>query len=102
MNGLGARLNRHMRRQKKLHWHIDYLLASAHARVEKVILYPPATDQECRQNQRIGTLPGASIALKRFGATDCRRGCVSHLVFFRGKLQAKFRRRIQPQSRDND
>lgn len=90
MNGLGARLNRHMRRQKKLHWHIDYLLASAHARIEKVILYPPATDQECRQNQRIGALPGASIAIKRFGATDCRRGCMSHLVFFAENSRLNF------------
>jgi len=82
MGGLGARLERHLRRAKKVHWHIDYLLKLSQARIERVILYPPAPHQECRQNQRIAALPGAAVVLKRFGASDCKSECASHLFFF--------------------
>lgn len=82
MNGLGARLRRHASGKKKLHWHIDYLLASPEARIDKILCYPPASGQECRQNQRIAALAGASVMLKRFGASDCKAGCGSHLLFF--------------------
>ena len=46
--------------------HIDHLLKLPEARVDKVIGYPPAANQECRQNQRIAALPGAAVILKRF------------------------------------
>jgi len=82
MGGLGARLERHLRRAKKVHWHIDYLLQLSQARIERVILYPPAPQQECRQNQRIAALPGAAVVLTRFGASDCKSECASHLFFF--------------------
>jgi Uri superfamily endonuclease len=79
--GLAARLRRHCRGKKKLHWHIDHLLALPEARVQKIILYPPAPGQECRQNQRIAARSGAAIILRRFGASDCQSGCGSHLFF---------------------
>ena len=82
MNGLGARLGRHLSREKKLHWHIDYLLTQREARIERIILYSPAPDQECRQNHRIAGLPGATVILKNFGASDCKAGCGSHLFYF--------------------
>ena len=82
MNGLDARLGRHASRKKKLRWHIDYLLASPEARIEKILCYPPARGQECRQNQRIAARTGASVVLRRFGASDCEAGCDSHLLFF--------------------
>ncbi|MBI2365898.1 MAG: GIY-YIG nuclease family protein, partial [Deltaproteobacteria bacterium] len=82
MGGLAARLKRHLTRKKKIRWHIDHLLKLPEARIDKVIVYPPAANQECRQNQRIAALPGASVTLKRFGASDCKSGCASHLFFF--------------------
>ncbi len=85
MGGLAARLKRHLTRKKKIRWHIDHFLKAAEARVDKVIVYPPAANQECRQNQRIAALPGATVVLSRFGATDCKSGCKSHLFFFAGE-----------------
>jgi len=82
MNGLAARLRRHCRRVKKTHWHIDYLLALPEARIKKIVVYPVAPRQECRQSQRIAALPGATVVVKRFGATDCKFGCASHLTHF--------------------
>ena len=82
MGGLAARLKRHLTRKKKIHWHIDHLLKFPEARVDKVIVYPPSANQECRQNQRIAALLGATVVFKRFGASDCKSGCASHLFFF--------------------
>ena len=82
MGGLAARLKRHLTRKKKIRWHIDHLLKLPEARVDKIIVYPPARNQECQQNQRIAALAGASVVLKRFGASDCKSGCASHLLFF--------------------
>jgi Uri superfamily endonuclease len=81
MKGLAARLRRHCRRKKKLHWHIDHMLALPEARVKKIIVYPSAPGQECWQNRRIAAGPGAAIILRRFGASDCQSGCGSHLFF---------------------
>jgi Uri superfamily endonuclease len=90
MISLAARLQRHCRSNKKLHWHIDYLLASRGARIDTILVYPPARHQECRQNQRIGAQPGAGVILKNFGASDCKTGCSSHLFYF-AKLSARLR-----------
>lgn len=80
--GLAARVRRHCRRKKKIHWHIDHLLTLPDARVKKIITYPPARHQECRQNQRIAARPGAAVILRGFGSSDCASRCPSHLFFF--------------------
>jgi Uri superfamily endonuclease len=90
MNSLAARLQRHCRNIKKLHWHIDYLLASREARIEMILIYPPSPGQECGQNQRIGAQPGAGVILKNFGSSDCNHGCSSHLFHF-ARLSARLR-----------
>jgi Uri superfamily endonuclease len=82
MKGFGERLRRHCARKKKIHWHIDHLLTLPAARIRQIILYPAAPGQECRQNKRIATRPGAAVILKKFGASDCKSGCISHLFFF--------------------
>jgi Uri superfamily endonuclease len=91
MKGLTARLRRHCRREKKLHWHIDHLLNMREARVNAIICYPAVPGQECRQNQRIARRSGATVILPRFGASDCRAGCASHLFFFQGRPSSRYR-----------
>ena len=67
-----ARVNRHLSRTKKMHWHIDYLLAAAGVTVREVLRHGEA---ECVVNQRLdGVIP-----VQGFGASDCRAGCISHL-----------------------
>ena len=82
MKGLAARLRRHCRREKKIHWHIDHLLTLPEARVKRIVVYPAAPGQECRQNRRIAARAGATVILRRFGESDCKSGCASHLFFF--------------------
>jgi len=93
MKGLAARVKRHCSRKKKIHWHIDYLLTLSDARIKKIILYPAGPGQECRQNQVIAARPGAAVILKNFGASDCRSGCLSHLLFFAKDFSPKLPRR---------
>ncbi len=69
-----ARIRRHCSDNKRLRWHIDYLLhhpAARVVRVERSIL------PECRLNQAsVGEIP-----VPGFGASDCRSGCGSHLKY---------------------
>jgi len=71
---LAARVRRHLRRDKPRRWHIDWLLTRPEARVLHVRLRRAA---ECRVNAVVcGSIPVAG-----FGASDCRAGCGSHLVY---------------------
>ena len=85
MNGLWARLSRHLRRRKKNYWHIDYLLQCPEAAITGILIYPALAGEECRRNQRITKLPGAKVILKGFGSSDCASGCPSHLLYLSGR-----------------
>lgn len=76
-NGLKARLRRHLRKEKKLFWHIDYFLQKA--KIEEVWIKPDFFD-ECQIAREIKSLLKDSLfPLKRFGSSDCY--CPSHLLF---------------------
>jgi Uri superfamily endonuclease len=75
--GLEARIRRHLSQRKRVHWHIDYLLAHPAARVLAVHRSRTA---ECRLNQGVG----GSVPVPGFGASDCRAGCGSHLRYLGG------------------
>jgi len=72
MNGIGARIGRHLRHNKKFHWHIDFLLD--HAVVDSVYTVESTRRLECVIANGLGftldSVPG-------FGCSDCR--CESHL-----------------------
>ena len=78
LNNVAARVARHQRAEKRLHWHIDYLLQQA--RIIDVVIHPTTERLECAYNSCILNLPGARIIVPRFGASDCR--CNTHLVYF--------------------
>jgi len=76
--GLHGRLARHVRRDRRRHWHIDYLTEIApvsyvyyQARVELL---------ECLWSQRLLGLSGATTPALGFGSSDCRLGCLAHLI----------------------
>ena len=78
LRGLGARLNRHLRGEKSLHWHIDYLLSRA---TIIQIWYSLGKDRlECVWNIILADLPGATPVIPGFGSSDCR--CRTHLTHF--------------------
>jgi Uri superfamily endonuclease len=76
--GLRARVGRHARTGGALHWHVDYLRAAT--QLEKVWLTTDDARRECLWAQTLADLPGATIPLHGFGASDC--SCAAHLVRF--------------------
>jgi len=71
---LEARIARHCSQDKKLRWHIDYLLAAPETRIIHIARY---TQAECAINQQ----QAGSILIKGLGASDCHAGCGSHLKY---------------------
>ena len=82
MGGFRARISRHLRSNKKLHWHIDYLLEKAY--ISSIILGETNERAECTIAQALShqfdSVPG-------FGCSDCR--CHSHLFFASEERQMK-------------
>jgi len=73
--GIKARVSRHRRREKKLHWHIDYLRRHT-ALVETWAMTGTAN----REHDWAAALAAQfESAHDRFGASDCR--CLSHLFY---------------------
>jgi len=74
LNGLEQRIQRHLRENKKTHWHIDYLLK--HATVTDVFYKEDNVREECIIAKKFeGTLP----SILGFGCSDCK--CKSHLFY---------------------
>ena len=71
---LEARIARHLRAEKTLRWHIDYLLA---ARGVSVTAVKHSVRGECVLNRSAG----GTIVAAGFGASDCREACGSHLRY---------------------
>lgn len=71
---LEARIARHLRRDKLLHWHIDYLLTTLGVEVTGVERFEQA---ECLLNRKTA----GAVLVPGFGASDCRAGCYSHLKY---------------------
>jgi Uri superfamily endonuclease len=76
--GVQARLARHARAQKKIHWHIDYLLQRSHLLESWHVAC--RTRLECTWAAALSQLPGAQIPVPGFGASDCR--CPGHLIYW--------------------
>ncbi|HGJ65420.1 TPA: GIY-YIG nuclease family protein [bacterium] len=81
MNGLESRITRHKRKQKRLHWHIDYLLE--YAEIIDAVTYPTKDRLECAFNNRILLMQNCQIPVKYFGSSDCN--CITHLLYFEEK-----------------
>jgi len=83
--GLSARINRHLRADKKLHWHIDYLLRFA----DIVEVWYISSDRrlECAICTEARNLSGSEDIAPGFGSSDCL--CPSHLLYFKTKPPVK-------------
>ena len=74
---LEARIARHLRKEKALRWHIDWLLSASAVKVAAV---KRSVKSECALNQEIV----GRVVVPGFGASDCRNGCGSHLRYLGG------------------
>ncbi len=74
LGGLEARVRRHLRAEKALRWHIDYLLARARA-VDVVF----ARSDERKECEIAAELSKHLEGVRGFGSSDCR--CETHLFY---------------------
>ncbi len=81
-HGLETRIGRHHRqwseRRSVRRWHIDAVLAHPACRWRLAQRFPGG--HECALAQAVARLPGASIPVPGFGASDCRYGCPAHFL----------------------
>ena len=78
LRGMDSRLKRHLRSDKRLHWHIDYLLLRA--KIIQIWYTSGNAKLECVWNSIVAGLPGAIPLVPGFGSSDCR--CRTHLTRF--------------------
>ncbi len=74
LNGLENRVNRHIRKEKRLRWHIDYLLEKAE--IAEVIYAETDSRIECKIAENLNK---NFESVKKFGCSDCK--CKSHLFY---------------------
>jgi Uri superfamily endonuclease len=77
MNSLIPRIKRHLSDNKKIHWHVDYLLKDKSTYVEEVIFNINNEKIECKLANSISK---EGIEIANFGCSDCN--CNSHLIYF--------------------
>ncbi len=82
LGGLRGRLERHLRSEKKVHWHIDYLLQEAC--ISDIITCESQERAECAIAQGLSR---RFDSVAGFGASDCR--CPSHLFHSREPMQSR-------------
>jgi len=75
--GIRARVGRHLRRNKTLHWHVDYLLQQG---TPTRVWYALSAERlECAWSRAVLHLPGALAPVAGFGSSDC--ACSTHLTY---------------------
>jgi len=80
LGGFG-RVRYHLKENKSKRWHIDYLLDKA--KLIKIITSETNTNLEHDISKSLASKKGAEIPIIKFGSSDCNKGCVSHLVYFK-------------------
>ncbi|MFW6176631.1 MAG: GIY-YIG nuclease family protein [Thermoplasmatota archaeon] len=73
-NGLEARIERHLRDEKKIHWHIDYLLKESE--IINIFVTDGDKELECKVADYLSHLIDP---ISDFGCSDCK--CFSHLFY---------------------
>lgn len=79
VGGLDARISRHLRRAKKVFWHIDHLTSGWGVGVLAFVKAEARRRMECEVNGAIFSRLGAT-PFSGFGSSDCRASCLGHLL----------------------
>ncbi|GAB4316563.1 MAG: GIY-YIG nuclease family protein [Methanobacteriaceae archaeon] len=78
LNSLNTRIKRHLSENKKIHWHVDYLLNSVNSKIVDVIYVESSKKWECMVAQEQSEIGNG---VRGFGCSDCK--CDSHLFYFK-------------------
>jgi len=78
-----SRCRRHIRKKKKLKWHIDYLRKEGD--IMSIIACESEKSAECEISRKISLV--ADLIVPKFGNSDC--DCPSHLFYFKHEKSLK-------------
>jgi len=80
---LENRVSRHLRKEKRKRWHIDYLLASPSVSILRILLLPSTE----RLEEKISSFleKRADLTVSGFGSSDCKTK--GNLHYFRKKAK---------------
>jgi len=102
---LEARLRRHLKKDKRSFWHIDYLLKNRRTQISKIWVILESIECEIAEVFYRNTL--TEIVRKGFGSSDCK--CATHLFYIKNKEKIKkvlkekgFSKRMEFESYDNN
>ena len=89
LNNLEKRVQRHLSKKKKLHWHIDYFLMNKNTSIKKVFYKLSNKREECKIARFV--LKNSISSIENFGCSDCK--CKSHLFIIKTYdfLEKKFK-----------
>ncbi|RLE53194.1 MAG: GIY-YIG nuclease family protein [Candidatus Methanomethylicota archaeon] len=77
--GLLGRISRHVNKSKRVKWHIDYLTTDGRVDVKAIVYTETYLKHECCLAKNLAEY---GEVVKGFGSTDCKQGCIGHLVYF--------------------
>jgi Uri superfamily endonuclease len=89
---LERRIERHMRVQKKLRWHVDYLTSRPDCNVTGAVYVISDGRLECKVNSSLSKELNVSPVLLKIGATDCK--CDGHLLGPERRLNERYLMRL--------
>jgi len=78
---LEGRISRHLRKDKRKRWHIDFLSADRDVKVISALVASTNEKMECEINQYLHEKMYAAIPILEFGSSDCKKRCGSHLLY---------------------
>lgn len=76
-NSLSGRIARHLRKDKKIFWHIDYFLQKV--KIKEIWVRNDYFDECQILSEAKNSLKNSCFPLKKFGSSDCH--CPSHLIY---------------------
>ncbi len=79
VKNLRQRVDRHLSKDKKMRWHIDYLLAAPEAEITSTEIIESVERIECSLNLELLNSGRVTVPVRGFGSSDCRQ-CPAHLV----------------------
>ncbi|MFW9799114.1 MAG: DUF123 domain-containing protein, partial [Candidatus Thorarchaeota archaeon] len=81
---LENRISRHFSTEKKLHWHVDFLIEKVGLPVG-VVWAEAEREMECMVAEKLRLDEDFEIGPRGFGSSDCSGHCGSHIFLFSGR-----------------
>jgi len=82
------RINWHLKKQKKVHWHIDRVTVNQQSEIIQIVFSESKREiqGECLVSQEMAKNPKFTVPIPKFGASDCKNNCPAHFFKFNSKV----------------